>query len=51
MAAVFETIDKIKPVYDWVYRLVMILCKALLIVDSVCDSKEKRYTVPAFIVT
>ena len=45
MAAVFETIDKIKPVYDWVYRLVMILCKALLIVDIgiTCMSVAGRY--------
>ena len=45
MGAVFETIDKIKPVYDWVYRLVMILCKALLIVDIgiTCMAVAGRY--------
>lgn len=45
MAAVFEKIDKIKPVYDWVYRLVMVLCKLLLIVDIgiTCMSVVGRY--------
>ncbi len=45
MAAVFEKIDKIKPVYDWVYQLVMVLCKLLLIVDIgiTCMSVVGRY--------
>ena len=33
MASVFEKIDKVKPVYDMVYRGVMFLCKVLLVVD------------------
>lgn len=45
MAAIFEKIDKVKPIYDWVYRLVMILCKLLLIVDIgiTCMSVVGRY--------
>ena len=45
MASVFEKIDKIKPVYDWVYQLVMVLCKLLLIVDIgiTCMSVVGRY--------
>lgn len=29
----FQTMDKIKPVYDWAYKIVMFICKILLIVD------------------
>lgn len=33
MARVFSIIDKIKPVYDMVYKIVLFLCKMLLIID------------------
>lgn len=33
MSEVFEKIDKIKPVYDMVYKFVQLLCKMLLIID------------------
>lgn len=33
MPAIFNKIDKIKPAYDATYRVVMFLCKILLIVD------------------
>ena len=33
MSSLFQTIDKIKPVYDRTYALVMFLCKLLLTVD------------------
>lgn len=33
MPKIFETIDKFSVVYDWIYKIVMFLCKILLIVD------------------
>ncbi|WP_026477344.1 TRAP transporter small permease [Alkaliphilus transvaalensis] len=33
MAQIFNTIDKMKPAYDAVYKVVLFLCKMLLIVD------------------
>lgn len=33
MPSVFNTIDKIKPAYDVAYKIVLFLCKLLLIVD------------------
>lgn len=33
MPAIFEKIDKFKPVYDAAYKLVMLVCKLLLIAD------------------
>ncbi|MEW9124951.1 MAG: TRAP transporter small permease [Thermotaleaceae bacterium] len=33
MPTIFNTIDKIKPAYDMVYKIVLFLCKLLLIVD------------------
>lgn len=33
MPAIFEKIDKIKPIYDTVYKAVLFLCKILLVVD------------------
>ena len=33
MPKIFETIDKIRPVYDVTYKIVMFICKILLIVD------------------
>ena len=33
MPAIFEKLDKIRPVYDAVDKLVMALCKLLLIAD------------------
>lgn len=33
MPAIFEKIDKIKPAYDFVYKVAMFICKVLLIVD------------------
>ena len=38
MQSVFEKIDKLKPVYNMVYRIVMIICKLLLIVDILITS-------------
>lgn len=33
MPRIFNTIDRIKPAYDVVYKVVLLLCKLLLIVD------------------
>ncbi len=33
MPAVFQKLDKIKPVFDLVYKVVLFVCKILLIVD------------------
>lgn len=33
MQRVFHTLDKFKPAYDMVYRIVLLLCKLLLVVD------------------
>ena len=33
MPKIFKTLDKIRPVYDVTYKLVMVICKLLLIVD------------------
>lgn len=45
MGAIFEKTDRVRLVYDWVYRLVMVLCKLLLIVDIgiTCMSVVGRY--------
>ena len=33
MPAFFKAIEKIKPVYDWTYKVLMFICKLLLIGD------------------
>jgi len=33
MPKIFNTLDKIRPVYDWTYKIVMFICKILLVVD------------------
>jgi|SRR5690625_2031801 len=33
MSKVFDAFDKIKPFYDFVYKVVLVLCKVLLITD------------------
>ncbi|MFA6841315.1 MAG: TRAP transporter small permease [Sphaerochaetaceae bacterium] len=38
MPKFFEKMDKIRPVYDWAYRIVMVICKILLIVDILITS-------------
>lgn len=38
MPKIFNTIDKIKPVYDMVYKIVLLLCKFLLIADILITS-------------
>ncbi len=38
MPAIFEKLDKIKPVYDWVYKIVLFICKIFLIGDVLITS-------------
>lgn len=38
MPKIFEKIDKIKPAYDMTYKVVLFLCKILLIVDILITS-------------
>lgn len=38
MPKIFEKIDKIKPVYDMTYKVVMFICKILLIADILITS-------------
>lgn len=33
MSELFQSIDKLKPLYDKAYQFVMFLCKVLLVVD------------------
>ena len=33
MPAFFRAVEKIKPVYDWTYKILMFICKLLLIAD------------------
>jgi TRAP-type C4-dicarboxylate transport system permease small subunit len=45
MANFFKTVDKIKPVYDVAYKVVLFICKLLLIADILitCMSVVGRY--------
>lgn len=38
MPAFFRTLEKIKPVYDWTYKVLMFICKLLLIGDILITS-------------
>lgn len=38
MPSIFEKIDKIKPAYDMTYKVVMVICKLLLIADILIAS-------------
>lgn len=33
MPAFFKALNKVKPVYDWTYKIVMFICKLLLVAD------------------
>lgn len=43
--AVFRSLEKIKPLYDWTYKILMFICKILLIGDILitCWSVAGRY--------
>ncbi len=38
MPKIFETLDKVRPVYDGVYKVVLFVCKLLLIADILITS-------------
>lgn len=38
MPKIFTSLDKIKPAYDWTYKIVLIICKVLLIADILITS-------------
>jgi len=38
MPAFFKTLEKIKPVYDWAYKIMLFICKLLLIADILITS-------------
>ena len=38
MPAFFRKLEKIKPVYDWAYKIILFICKLLLIADIVITS-------------
>ena len=38
MPAFFQTLEKIKPVYDWAYKIMLLICKLLLITDIIITS-------------
>lgn len=38
MPKIFHTIDKIKPIYDVLYKFVMLICKLLLVTDILITS-------------
>ena len=38
MPAFFQKLEKIKPVYDWAYKIILFICKLLLIADIIITS-------------
>ncbi|MBU3820283.1 MAG: TRAP transporter small permease [Candidatus Faecalibacterium intestinavium] len=38
MPEIFKTLDKARPVYDFIYKLVLVICKLLLIADILITS-------------
>ena len=38
MPKIFNTIDKIKPAYDMIYKIILLLCKLLLVIDILITS-------------
>ena len=42
MPSIFEKIDKIRPLYDAVYKFVLFICKLLLVVDIAITSMAIR---------
>ncbi len=38
MPAFFQTLEKLKPVYDWAYKIMLFICKLLLIADIIITS-------------
>lgn len=40
MPAIFKTLDKFRPAYDMVYKVVLFLCKLLLVADIIITSYQ-----------
>ena len=38
MPTIFKKLEKIKPVYDWTYKIMLFICKLLLIGDIIITS-------------
>ena len=38
MPAFFKKLEKIKPIYDWAYKIMLFICKLLLIADIIITS-------------
>lgn len=38
MPKIFGVLDAVRPVYDWAYKIIMFLCKLLLIADVIITS-------------
>lgn len=38
MPAIFVTLDRIKPIYDITYKVVLFLCKLMLVADILITS-------------
>lgn len=38
MPSIFKALEKIKPLYDWTYKILMFICKLLLIGDVIITS-------------
>ena len=38
MPKIFKTLDHLEPIYDWTYKIVMFICKILLIADILITS-------------
>ncbi|MBQ9897229.1 MAG: hypothetical protein IJM40_07940 [Synergistaceae bacterium] len=38
MPKIFKTLEKIRPLYDWTDKIIMFICKLLLIADIVITS-------------
>ena len=38
MPTIFDKLDKIKPIYDMIYKVILFICKILLILDIIITS-------------
>ena len=38
MPTIFDKLDKIKPIYDMIYKVILFICKILLILDIAITS-------------
>ena len=43
MPAFFQTLEKLKPVYDWAYKIMLFICKLLLYLG---DRSTEGYSLP-----